>query len=202
MSFGFSASAAWRCAGAAVLLAAVVGCSHGPTEPVKDASMRGSNEPPLRGAPEQQPFVEADVAPPAYPTDSHLIELQLRGQTTNRFFIDGSSLEVGPDRVIRFVLVIRTIDDVRNVSFAGLRCSDREWKDYAFARSDRTWVRDQNAQWRRIQNRVINDYQGTLYKDYFCEGGVFSTEPVGNSKKLVKLLKNPPKQDTRVNRKE
>ena len=164
--------------------------------------MRGSNEPPLRGAPEQKPFVEADVAPPAYPVDSKLIELQLRGQTTNRFFIDGSTLEVGPDRVIRFVLVIRTIDDVRNVSFAGLRCSDREWKDYAFARSDHTWVREQNAQWRRIQNRIINDYQGTLYKDYFCEGGVFSTEPVGNSKKLVKLLKNPPKQDTRVNRKE
>jgi CNP1-like family len=202
MSIRLSAGAGWRCAAAAVLLAAAVGCSSRPTEPVKDASMRGTNEPPLTGVPTVKPFVEADVAPPGYPAEANLIEFWLRGQTTNRFFIDGSTLDIGPDRVIRFVLVIRTIEDVRNVRFAGLRCGDRQWKDYAFARSDRTWTRAENAQWRSIENLIVNDYQATLYKDYFCAGGVFSSEPVGDRKKLVKLLKNPPKQDPRVYRKE
>lgn len=197
-----SPRAAWRCAGAVALVVVLAGCSLGPSEPVKDASMRGTNEPPLRGAPEKKPFVESDVAPPAYPLDTNLIEFRLRGQTTNRFYIDGSTLQIGPDEVIRFVLVIRTIDDVTNVSFAGLKCNGREWKDYAFARADRTWVRDENAQWRPIQNRVLNDYRGTLNKDYFCEGGVFSATPVGDAKKLVKLLKNPPTLDPRVYRKE
>lgn len=201
MSIGCPARAPWRGAGAVVLLL-LVGCSHAPTEPVRGASMRGQQEGPLHGAPEVEPFVELNLAPPPYPAESNLIEFKLRGLTTNRFFIDGSSLTVAKDRVVRFVLVIRTSDGVRNVSFSGLRCSEREWKDYAYARDDRTWVPDKGATWHRIQDLNFNAYQRTLYIDYFCVGGVLSTEPAGDSVKLVKLLKNPPQQDPRVPRKE
>jgi hypothetical protein len=201
MSSGCPARAPWRGAGAVALLL-LVGCSHAPTEPVRGTSQRGQPQGPLHGAPEVEPFVELNLAPPPYPADSSLIEFKLRGLTTNRFFIDGSSLTVAKDKVVRFVLVVRTIDDVKNVRFAGLRCSDREWKDYAFGRDDGTWVPDKNATWRRIQDLNFNNYQVTLYRDYFCVGGVLSTEPAGDSAKLVKLLKNPPQQDPRVPRKE
>jgi CNP1-like family len=188
-----------RCAAALILLL-LVGCSSRPTEPVRGTPMRGVQEGPNPGAPEEKPFVEADVAPPAYPEDAALVEFRLRGLTDNRFYIDRRSLSVGPDRVVRFVLVIRTPDGVSNARFSGLRCSDGEWKDYAFGKSDRTWATDRDAHWRPIQIVTYNDYQRTLYQDYFCVGGVLSSEPAGDTRKLVKLLESPPWKDPRVPR--
>lgn len=178
------------------------GCPGVHTEPVKGVQRRGQQEGPLPGIPEEEKFVEQNVQPPPYPEDSKLIEFYLRGLTTNKFYIDGSSLRVDKDKVVRFVLVIRTPEDVRNVSFAGLRCSTREWKNYAFAREDHSWNKDESAEWKRIQDINFNNYQRTLYEDYFCIGSVLSAQPQGDAKKLVSILKNPPTPDPRVPRKE
>jgi hypothetical protein len=95
-------------------------------------------------------------------------------------------------------LVIRTVEGGKNVRYSGLRCDEREWKDYAHARDDHTWAPDKDASWRPIQDLKLNAYQHTLYTDYFCVGGVMSTRPAGSSEKLVRLLRHPPQQDTRV----
>ena len=64
---------------------------------------------------------------------------------------------------VRFVLVVRTPSNETNVRFAGMRCEDREWKDFAFAGDDHIWKIDENAQWRRIQElEVINDLEARL----------------------------------------
>ena len=186
----------WRRALAGAL-ALLFGCSHVSSEPTRGTPPRGKQEGPLPGAPEEHPWVEANVPPPPYPKDSDLVEFYLRGQTTNRFFIDTSSLTVGPDRVVRFALVIRVPEGGENATFSGLRCTDRDWKDYAYGRSDRTWAVDRAPEWRRIQNLRFNDYKGTLYQDYMCAGGVFSAGPAGDAAKLVRLLKHPPPRDDR-----
>jgi len=186
--------------GAAALLVTLLGC--GETTPVQKPSQRGMPTGPLPGAPEEQPFVEAGVPPPAYPRDRDLIPFEIRGDTTNRFLIDGSTLSVTEDGVVHFVLVIRTADGVDNVRFAGLRCSEREWKDYAFARVDHTWVAVRDPQWQPVHTLRLNDYQGTLYKDYFCTSGAVSSGPAGSVAKLVDRLKHPPKPDQRVPRTE
>jgi len=183
-------------AGVATLLV-LFGCGT-PTQPVRGTPMRGQSQGPLPGVPEEQPFVEENVAPPPFPAESKLIEFKLRGLTSNRFFIDGSSLAVGKDKVVRFILVIRTPEGVSNVSFAGLRCGEHDWKDYAYARADHTWSVDKDATWRRIQQLTFNNYKGTLYEDFFCTHGVLSTDPAGDAQKLVNLLKNPPVPDSRV----
>jgi len=173
------------------------GCSHvTPTEPARTAQ-RGKQEGPLPGVPEEKPFVEANVPPPPYPKDSTLAEFYLRGQTTNRFFVDTSSLSVGADRIIRFALVVRTPENVETATFSGLRCATREWKDYAYGRGDRTWSIDATPEWRRIQDVVLNNYRWTLYADFMCVGGVTSVGPAGDSAKLVRLLKYPPARDDR-----
>jgi len=177
----------------------IFGCSHlpTPTEPARNTVPRGKQEGPLPGVPEEKPFVEADVPPPAYPKNSNLTEFYLRGTTSNRFFIDTSSLTVGPDRIVRFVLVIRTPEDAETTTFSGLHCSDREWKDYAYAKTDGTWSRDPEPTWKPIQQLALNNYRGTLYADYLCVGGVSSVTPAGDAKKLVRLLKYPPPRDDR-----
>ena len=182
---------------AAGMLVVLFGCSHTPTEPARNIPPRGKQEGPLPGAPEEKPFVEQNVPPPPYPKNSNLTEFHLRGQTSNRFYIDTSSLTVGPDGIVRFALVIRTPEGTETTTYSGLHCSEREWKDYAYGKADGTWTLASEPNWRRIQGLGFNDYRGTLYEDYLCAGGVSSVEPAGDAKKLVRLLKYPLPRDDR-----
>jgi len=194
---GGARSCARWCAGVGAIVL-LFGCSHAPTptEPAR-TPQRGKQEGPLPGVPEEQPFVEVNVPPPSYPRNSDLTEFYLRGQTTNRFFIDTSTLSVGPDRIVRFALVIRTPENIDTTTFSGLRCATREWKDYAYGRSDATWSLASAPEWRRIQALNFNNYRGTLYQDYFCIGSALSAHPAGDAAKLVRLLKYPPSKDDR-----
>src|SRR5262245_58388346 len=186
------------CRGAAIAaLLTLLGCSHVSSEPTRGIPPRGKQEGPLPGVPEEQPWVEANVPPPPYPSDADLTEFFLSGQTDHRYFIDTSSLTVGADRVVRFALVIRTAQGTDNASFSALRCSERAWKDYAYGRGDHTWSVRETPQWQRIQNINFNNYQATLYLNYLCVGGVSSVAPAGDAAKLVRLLKHPVPRDDR-----
>jgi len=154
-------------------------------------AVRRRDQDPIHGAPEELPFSEAKVAPPAYPADAGLIEFTATGRTRNRFYVDGTSLSVGPDEVIRFVLVVRTPSKVNNVSFSAVRCDTGEWKDYAYARTDKSWAVDEQAKWRPIQERGFNNYQHTLFAEFFCYGGVTSGGPLGSAETIVRNLKHP-----------
>jgi hypothetical protein len=169
----------------------------GPADAVRrrDKSTEQTNAPP------HAPFQESQVAPPPYPLDSDLIEFTLTGRTSNRFYIDGSSLSIGPDEVIRFVLVVRSPAQVSNVSYSGMRCDSREWKDYAFAGRERSWRIDEQARWRPIHQRDLNNYQQTLFKEFFCFGGIMTGGPAGSAKAIVNSLKYPRAQDPHVPRK-
>jgi hypothetical protein len=180
--------------GAVLALAAIAAI------PAAHAVRDRQKENPITNFPEEGPWRESKVVPPSYPTDRSLVEFKLTGQTVNRFFVDTSSLSVGEDEVVRFVLVIQTPEKAQNVSFAGLRCETQEWKDYAFANRDHTWRVEEAAQWRLIRERNVNNYQYTLFKDYFCYGGVMSGGPAGDAKVLVRNLKYPLVQDNRAPR--
>jgi hypothetical protein len=164
-------------------------------------AVRRRDQEPLQGAPEDEPFREAEIAPPPYPTEADLIEFTITGRTRNRFYVDGPSLSVGPDKVVRFVLVVRTPSKANNVSFSAVRCETREWKDYAFARADKTWTRDERAQWRAILSRGLNNHQHTLFDEFFCYGGAMSGGPLGSAETIVRNLKHPAPPDNTVPRK-
>jgi hypothetical protein len=181
-----------RIAAAAALLA-MAGVSSAAERPG-----RGDQSPIPGEFPEDVDVPELNVEPPPYPRKSDLAEFTLRNPTPNHFFIDTTSLSVGKDRIIRFVMVIRTAAEETNVRFSGLRCSDRNWKDYAFANEDKVWKAIPDAQWKRITEIRYNNYQDTLFKDFFCLTGVLNSKPLGDAKKLAKLLRNPPKPDNRI----
>lgn len=184
-----------RCATAVVGLALL---AIGLSAAVAGAQQRGQQ--PISPPPEQEEVAELTVPPPPYPVDATLIEFSLYGRTRNRFYVDGSTVSVGPDKVIRFVLVVRTPSKTSNVSFVGVRCKTREWKDYAYARADRTWALYGQAQWRPIQELSINNYQYTLFDEFLCYGGVRSGGPIGTAELIVRNLKRPITPDSRVPR--
>jgi hypothetical protein len=108
---------------------------------------------------------------PAAPLPENLLPFYVSAATDNEFFVDGTSLTVGPDGVVRYVLVVQAAGGARNVSFEGLRCETRERRVYAFGRPDRTWSKSRNENWQRIRDVPANRHHAALFYDYFCPGG-------------------------------
>jgi len=163
-----------------------------------DAVRKREEENPITNAPEELPFKELDVAPPAFPQDKDLIEFTINGRTQNRYFVDGSTLSVDSDAIIRFVLEVRTPSGVRNVTFSGVRCETLEWKDYAFASPDRSWRTDAEADWNYVEKKNLNNYKRSLVDEFLCLSGVRKSSTRGSAKTIVRLLKNPPEPDNRT----
>jgi hypothetical protein len=124
------------------------------------------------------PWAEMQQQLPAYPADENLLRLDVGPLSSHRFFVDAKSVSTGSDGVARYTLVIKTSGGSSNVSFEGIRCESGEQKYYAIGRSDRTWVRARNPQWRRIEFQQLNAHHITLYNEYLCRGK-FMVESAG-----------------------
>lgn len=114
------------------------------------------------------PWKEAEVALPAFPQDANLREFYVGATTTNRFFLDASTLSLGSDGVARYALVIRTAGGATNVTYEGIRCDSREYKVYGLGRSDGTWAQPRSRDWRPIENKPINRHHAALAMEYLC----------------------------------
>lgn len=143
------------------------------------------------GYEEEAPWQEQqEVELPAFPKPADLREYYVGPATTNKYFIDASTLAVGSDRVVRYVLVVKTSGGATNVSFEGIRCKERSWKHYAAGRSDGTWTRPRanRDEWRPIENKPVNRHHAALSRDYFCPGGIaiYSADEGRNALRLGK----------------
>jgi hypothetical protein len=119
----------------------------------------------------EKPWQELrEVESPAFPRQENLREYYVGPATTNNYFIDASTLSVGSDGIVRYVLVVRTAGGATNVSFEGINCKDLTWKHYATGRSDGTWVKSRavRVEWRPIENKPVNRHHAALSRDYFC----------------------------------
>jgi hypothetical protein len=115
-----------------------------------------------------------EVDPPAFPKKEDLREFYVSAVTTNKYFLDGSTLLVGTDNVVRYVLVVQTSGGATNVSFEGIHCKELTWKHYASGRSDGTWTKSRAASisWRPIENKPVNRHHAALSRDLLCPGGM------------------------------
>lgn len=165
-----------------------------------DAVRKREQENPITNAPEELPFKELNVPPPAYPRDKDLIEYTATGRSTSRFLVDGATLGIAEDKVIRFVLDVRSSSGVRNVTYSGVRCDTWQWKDYAYANGDRSWRLDEDAAWQDIERKNFNNYRESLVSEFLCLDGVRKGSNRGSAKTIVRLLKDPPEVDNRNHR--
>jgi len=117
---------------------------------------------------EKRNWREEDVPLPPYPRQQDLIEFRPSELVSFRFFIDGATLKVGEDGVVRYTLVARSPSGVDNVSFEGMRCESGMYRVYATARSDRTWVTRTASGWREIQPNPMQRWHQALRREYFC----------------------------------
>ena len=135
-------------------------------------------------------WTESEITLPAFPTPENLIEFYASAATSNHFFIDSSTLSVGPDGVVRYVLVVKTAGGATNISFEGMRCSSVEYKLYATGRSDGIWAKSRVQEWRRIDGKQVNRHHAALFNDYFCPDQTPIANPA-EGREALRRGKNP-----------
>ena len=126
---------------------------------------------------------EMGVTPPAYPAPAGLIKFPT-SWTTSDVLIDGATLAIGSDNVVRYTLVIKTAGGAENVTYEGLRCETGQIRVYAFGRLDRTWTPARVSDWKPVQDTRINRHHFEFWRDVFCDGKV--TEPRADILKHVR----------------
>ena len=117
--------------------------------------------------PEKPAWAEESIAFPDYPKDEDLIPVEMAA-SSNQFLIDGKSLSLGADGVMRYTMVIRSSGGALNVTYEGLRCETREKKLYALGRKDGTWGAARSSKWIAVSESGSRTYQTALINDFFC----------------------------------
>ena len=114
---------------------------------------------------------------PSYPEASNLLEFSVGPTSSHRYYVDATSIRIGQDRVIRYSLVVKSVQGAENASFEGIRCETREKKRYALGRHDKTWIQPRTSEWERLENVVQDQAQRELAKYYFCPRGLIVSTP-------------------------
>lgn len=114
---------------------------------------------------------EAYVLPP-FPNADSLREFYVTATSPNEFYVDESSLDVGEDGVVRYVLVIRSPSGAESVTFEGLRCVSTESRIYATGRADGEWSKARRSEWEPIRANAYNMPRAILAGEHLCNGTV------------------------------
>jgi hypothetical protein len=133
---------------------------------------------------ERREWKEVEAKPPAFPQRGNLIEFDVSAASDFRFFVDSRSLSIGPDGVVRYVLVARSPSGAENVSFEGIRCATGEVKIYATGRPDGSWE-GRASEWRTIEPRTVQRWHNALQREYFCP----TREPIRSAQEGVDALR-------------
>jgi hypothetical protein len=119
---------------------------------------------------DEKPWAELEIQLPGFPEQENLISFQVGAVSDAKYMVDGNSLSVGPDGVVRYTLVVISPSGAQNISYEGLRCATGERRLYAFGRPDNTWSKARGNQWVRVHGSS-NNHHVELYSNYFCVSG-------------------------------
>ena len=134
---------------------------------------------------EQKPWTEIEVQLPTFPEEENLIPFRVGYRAETKFLIDGNSLSVGSDGVIRYTLLVISASGAKNISYEGLRCETAERRVYAFGRSDKTWSKARGNQWSRLQGSSNNHYVD-LAANYFCIVGAPDIRSADDARRVLR----------------
>ena len=120
---------------------------------------------------DEKPWSEVELQLPPFPEKTDLIPFRVGYITDTRFFVDGKSISVGSDGVVRFTVVVISPEGAQNISYEGLRCATYERRYYASGRSDKTWSKARSNKWVLLRGNS-NDFRIELFFNNFCVSGI------------------------------
>ena len=125
---------------------------------------------------EEESVVWQESAPqlPSLPAERNFVSFYVSAASENQFFIDRSSLQLTPEGVVRYVVIVRAPSGVENISYEGIRCDTKEFRFYASLRADKSWGWSRQADWKKILGYGANRYRAVFVTDHFCRDGVLA----------------------------
>ena len=126
---------------------------------------------------QKKPWEELQAQLPAYPKDENQQAFYVSGIAGNHYFVDKTTLDMGKDGVVRYVLTIKARGGATNVSFEGIRCATRERKIYAIGHTDGSWSRARDSKWQPIASTSPLSYHRALADEYLCPQGEMADSP-------------------------
>lgn len=139
-------------------------------------------------------WVEVQSQLPPYPKPENYLPFKVNAVTPFDFFVDAKSVSIGNDGVVRYSLIAKSTGGALNISFEGMRCSGRQYRVYAFGRSDNTWSKARSSRWQPLSQDAGDVQRAMLYSDFFCPGDNI----VATAERGLQALKNggrPPTRD-------
>ena len=120
-------------------------------------------------AEEARNWKEVEAKLPAYPKDQDLVEFFVSSASAFRFYLDSTSMSIGPEGDVRFTLVARSQSGADNVSFEGVRCKTGEYRAYAFGGAGGSWSM-RPTEWKKIEFKSVQRWHAALGTEYLCDG--------------------------------
>ena len=136
---------------------------------------------------QDQALTEETVLPPTRFSTNELIPLFIPGPSQLQFGVDASTILVGDDQIVRYVLVAKSDQGAMNVWFEGIHCKAAAVKVLA------RW-NPRNEQWTAVTagiwNPLSGSSRGTRHALLLAQGGMCdATTPNRPMSKMLRELK-------------
>lgn len=135
--------------------------------------------------------VEQDIVFPPLPVSKNLVRLQFPN-ATRKYYIDLKSVTVGKkDRIARYTVVVESLSGVRNLFYEAIRCSEKDYKTYAYSIGKQAFRKMNTVVWRPITETGIKQYRQILFDHFVCHDSAVRNK----AKDIVQVLKYPPENN-------
>ena len=113
-------------------------------------------------------FKEGATAMPLNPPNQASLQpFYVSEQTVFKFAVDIDSIRIGPDGVTRYIVVMTSPSNSKQIQYEGIRCDSNQWKLYGTFDGGK-WKENPLASWSNIKSKIPNRYQASLASGAFC----------------------------------
>jgi hypothetical protein len=88
---------------------------------------------------------------PPYPDKPDWVGFYVPLKNDYKFYVDGKSMSMGEDKVIRLTLRVVSASGAENISYEGFQCGNRQMRAYAFGDTiNKRWIESTRVIWKNI----------------------------------------------------
>lgn len=125
--------------------------------------------------------------PPAFNTKG-LVKIELTRSAGLTFGVDPATISIGPDGVVRYVVIATSPSGATNVMYEGIRCATAEFRVYARHYPQTGWSSVSSQEWRSLYATNQSRHALAIARGGACDAAV----PRMTVAEIVRALRETP----------
>jgi hypothetical protein len=121
-------------------------------------------------SPPDPDWKEMEAPPPPAFELSRLVPFDVSIHSALQFGVDPATITIGPDGVVRYVIVARSSSGTVNAMYEGMRCNTGEVRTYARYNASGGWGRATGNEWRTMFGNPATRHTLMFAKQGGCTG--------------------------------